>query len=404
MSGALHYGIRLQRFEDRARMSEAVKVPARRGAGRLRIAFVVHDFNRSFGHGRYVVELATRFKRDHDVHVFANTFDAADTYGVTCHRVPAIRATAATTIASFILPATLGVRGHYDIVHAQGLCGLRQDVVTAHMCQPAWFDAVDRYVGRQNWRKRLFRAVVGRLERLAFRPAAAARFIAISDRIRDDLRRFYGLDERVRVIHHGVDTETFHPRNRAAWRGAVRRELGLSESDCVALYVGDLQKAGEPAIRAVARAPGVRLVMVSRTDPMPFVGLAKDLNTGDRVRFVPFDKAIERYYAAADLFLFPTLYDAFGMVVTEAMASGLPVVTSRAAGAAALIDHGVCGWLTAEPWNVDQLAEALTTLAADAELRGRMGQAARAAVERLTWDRVADETMAVYREVIADRR
>jgi UDP-glucose:(heptosyl)LPS alpha-1,3-glucosyltransferase len=370
---------------------------------RLRIAYLVHDYSRHGGHGRYVAELASRFAPQHDVHVFANTV-VDDGGGVRFHRVPAVRLNALTTIASFVLPATVLVRGPFDIVHAQGLCGLRQNVVTAHICQPAWDGAVDRYAGRQSWRKRVFGAVVRRLERLALRPSAASRFIAVSERIRDDLRRHHGLTDRVHVIHHGVDTETFHPRNRGKWRAVVRAEFGLTDSDCVALYVGDLQKAGEPAVRAVSRVPGLNLVIVSRSDTTPYRRLARGEGAADRVRFVPPTMAVERYYAAADLFLFPTFYDAFGMVVTEAMASGLPVITSRAAGAAELIEHGASGWLTAEPWDVDQLTTTLTTLFNDPELRVRMGRAARSAVETLTWDRVAEETMAVYREVLADRR
>jgi UDP-glucose:(heptosyl)LPS alpha-1,3-glucosyltransferase len=365
----------------------------------LRIAYVVHDYHRHGGHSRYVAELAERFCRFHDIHVFANTFtSAAD--GITRHNVPAMRLNALTTIASFILPATVLVRGRFDIIHAQGLCGLRQNVITAHICQPAWAAAADRYAGRQSWRKRAFGTVVGRLERLAFRPTSASRFIAVSNLVRGDLHNHYGLTDRVRVVHHGTDTEAFHPRNRAKWRAVVRAELGLSETECIALYVGDLQKAGEPAVRAVARVPGVTLVIVSRSEFGPYERLAAEVSAANRVRFVPATTSVERYYAAADMFLFPTFYDAFGLVVAEAMASGLPVITSPAAGASELIEHGVSGWLTPDPWNVDQIAIALRDLADDAGLRERLGRAARMVIEEQTWDRVAAETMAVYREVV----
>jgi len=375
-----------------------------RAPDRLRIALVVHDYHRHGGHARYVAELATRFRRDHAVTVFANTFEEPDPAGITYRHIPAWRANALTTIASFIMPAALLARGRFDIVHAQGLCGLRQDVVTAHICQPAWFAAADRYAGRPGWRKRVFRAVVTRLDRLVMRPGAAARFIAPSARVKDDLAEYYGLTDRVRVVHHGTDTEAFHPRNRGKWRDAVRAELGLAPTNCAALYVGDLQKAMPAAVRAVARVPGVRLVAVSRSDPAPYAALAASEGVADRVVFAPFSAEVARYYAAADLFLFPTYYDAFGLVLTEAMASGLPVVSSRAAGAAELVTHGESGWLTAEPWDADQIAAGVRTLAADAALRERMGAAARAAVEARTWDRVAAETMAVYREVLAERR
>ena len=66
-----------------------------------------------------------------------------------------------------------------------------------------------------------------------------------------------------------------------------------------------------------------------------------------------------------------------------------------------MIDHGESGWLTADSWNVDQIAEGLRTLASDSDLRSRMGAAARAAIEKHTWDRAAAQTMAVYHEAVA---
>jgi UDP-glucose:(heptosyl)LPS alpha-1,3-glucosyltransferase len=347
--------------------------------------------------------LASRFRRDHEVHVFANRFEEPDPAGLTYHHVPAWRRSALASIVSFVLPATLMVSRGFDIVHAQGLCGLRQNVVTAHICQGAWYDAMVRNAGPPGWRKRLFHGVVSRLERLAFRPGAARRFIAVSRRAQHDLAAHYGCKDRVRVIPHGVDTHTFHPRNRARWRQEVRRELGLSEGDVVALYVGDLQKAAPAAVRAVARVSGVRLVTVSRSPADPYRALAREGGAGDRVHFLPPTRQVERYYAAADLFLFPTFYDTFGLVVTEAMASGLPAVASRAAGAAELIDHGEDGLLVDGPWDTAALAEAVGRLAGDSGLRRRLGEAARRKAEQYTWDVTARQTMAVYQEVVAER-
>ncbi len=71
---------------------------------RLRIAYLVHDYSRSFGHGRYVVELATRFAKQHEVHVIANTFAEPAENGILYHKVPAARKNALTTVLSFIVP------------------------------------------------------------------------------------------------------------------------------------------------------------------------------------------------------------------------------------------------------------------------------------------------------------
>lgn len=135
---------------------------------RLRIAYVVHDYNRRFGHSRYVAELASRFKRDHDVHIFANTFEESDPHSLVYHHVPAWRLNIMATLLTFILPSTWMVRGAFDVIHAQGFCGLRQNVVTAHMCQVAWLDAMTRSSGRPAWRKRVYHSLAGWFERRTF--------------------------------------------------------------------------------------------------------------------------------------------------------------------------------------------------------------------------------------------
>jgi len=205
------------------------------------------------------------------------------------------------------------------------------------------------------------------------------------------------------VVYHGVDLETFHPRNKRIHRAAVRKELGVRAEECLALYVGNLQKGAAAAIRAMAQLPRTRLALVSGSDTSADRAAAAAAGAADRVIFVPLSKQVERYFAAADLFVFPTLYDPFGMVISEAMATGLPVVTSRAAGAAELVCHGVSGWLTDSPWAEDQIAAGLRALAADPDLRQQMGMAARSTIERYTWDRTAEETLAVYREVLQER-
>jgi UDP-glucose:(heptosyl)LPS alpha-1,3-glucosyltransferase len=100
------------------------------------------------------------------------------------------------------------------------------------------------------------------------------------------------------------------------------------------------------------------------------------------------------------VFVLPTPYDAFAMVVSEAMASGLPVIVSREAGASELIEHGVNGLLLNDA-SVAELARQMASLERDRAGAARLGCAARKSVEGLTWDTVADQTMSVYRELLA---
>jgi glycosyltransferase involved in cell wall biosynthesis len=194
----------------------------------------------------------------------------------------------------------------------------------------------------------------------------------------------------------------FSPRPPDA-RVALRRELALPADGLIALFVGDLRKGGAVALEVLSRVGGIHLVMVSRSDPAPYVAHASSLAVSERVSFHPSVREIQRYYAAADFFLFPSPYDAFGMVVSEAMASALPVITSRQAGASELIRHGHDGFVVEEAIDVDAFATHLRRLASDRGLRAAVGLAARTTAERHTWDDVARETMRIYERASARR-
>jgi UDP-glucose:(heptosyl)LPS alpha-1,3-glucosyltransferase len=371
---------------------------------RLRIAFVVHDYNRHGGHSRYVAELARRYRHEHDVHVFTNTVDDPDPAGITFHHVRAWRANALASILSFVLPGTLAVRGRFDVVHAQGLCGLRHTLATAHFCQPAWYAALAGQGVKLNWRQQLSRRLIAGLEWKALCQPQTRRVIAVSQLVQRNLAEFYGRTTGVEVVYHGTDVERFHPANRDRHRAAVRAAVGVSSDAILALYVGDLKKGAAVAVRAVARSPGVTLLIVSGSDVSAVRQLAGELGVGERVIFHPPTKQVEAVFAAADVFLFPTVYDSFGLVVTEAMATGLPVITSAAAGAAELITPGVDGFVTERPWDDVAVAAHLADLRDSLTLRERVGAAARRRVEPLTWDRTAGQTLAVYRQAAEERR
>lgn len=364
----------------------------------MKIAFVVHDYHLAGGHSRYVVELARRFREEHEVHVFADSFAPEAEPGIAFHRVPAWRASALTTVLTFLPAAGRRVPPGFDVVHAQGLAAWRCQVVTAHICNEAWYRALAGTRGGR-LRRRLFRVVVSPLERRLFRSPRVRRVIAISDRIRRDLARHYGRSEGVRVIHHGVDAGEFQPGGPADERGqALRRRLGLATGEVVFLFVGDLRKGAAVALEALGEMPGGRLVCVSHTPPSGYRRLAERLGVGERAVFAPATQDIAAYFTAADAFLFPTPYDAFGMVILEAMAAGLPVVATREAGAAELIEHRREGLLLEDPRDVETVARYGRELLADGTLRRRLGEAARRRAEAQSWDRVAAQTLAVYRE------
>jgi len=370
----------------------------------VKIAFVVHDYAREFGHGRYVVELAERFSKEHEVHVFANTYSNTGNPCIEFHRVPALRRNALSSILTFLVPASRVRRSRFDIVHSQGLCCFSFDVTTAHMCNRAWFRARLESGEPVTWRERVFELVVSPLEHFHYRRSTRAWVIAVSNRIREDLRRCYGRQERVSVIYHGVDLDRFSPAQRHRYRTEMRRECGVGDSDVLCLFVGNLSKGATPTLRALAAVPHAKLVFVTRSAVEAYRRIAGTIGVLDRVSFRPPTNQIEKYYAAGDAFVFPTPYESYGMVISEAMASGLPVITSRAAGAAELIEHGRDGFLLNNPSDNSEIAAYLERLSVDGALRNRLGQAARAVIEEYSWDRVAAQTMDLYRRILAERR
>jgi UDP-glucose:(heptosyl)LPS alpha-1,3-glucosyltransferase len=369
---------------------------------RLKIAFVVHDYHRSGGHSRYVAELATRYAKEHEVHVFANRIVDDGTPGIQFHHVPAWRANAFTTVLSFAAPVTLQVGGGFDIVHSQGFCGLVGNVFTAHMCNSAWHQALQKLGEGATARESVFNVVTGALEHALYRFARNAEVIAVSERVGRDLVEYYHCPAPMHVIYHGTDLETFSPENRQRYRSEAREEYGIPKDEFVFLYVGNLRKGAKRCMQALAEVEKGVLLCVAATAPDVYKQFAKDLGLEHRVIFAGHTKQVERAYAAGDVFLLPTPYDPFALVVSEAMGCGLPVVVSREAGVAELIRNGENGLLLVDVTSHSELAGHMRSLQ-DREWSAELGRAGRKTVESLTWDAVAEQTMAVYTNLVRKR-
>ena len=204
-------------------------------------------------------------------------------------------------------------------------------------------------------------------------------FVAVSDAVREDYVRHMAFSP-IHVIHNYLDVEEFSARVAEVDRERERRVLGLAEEDLLVLHVGRFhrQKGQDVLLHAFQEArreePRLRLMLAGDGDEAPRV-LAGELNLEDRVLF-PGDVADPiRLYAAADMFAFPSRWEAFGIALLEAMASGLPVVATRTGGIPEVVGADV-GQLV-EPEKVTPLALALIGLARDEDLRRRRGAAAR---------------------------
>jgi glycosyltransferase involved in cell wall biosynthesis len=227
------------------------------------------------------------------------------------------------------------------------------------------------------------------LRNLLLRDADA--FVAMSRAIAEEFKAAGVPEHKISLIPHGVDLERFRPAD-AAEKRALRERLSLPASACVVAYTGRLLKGKgletllEAYQSARLRRPELLLLLVGS-------GAGQSLSIEDALRaraaepglaghvvFAGHVEDVASHLRAADVFAFPSLFEALGLSLVEAAACGLACVGSRTGGIVDVLDDGVSG-LLAPPGDAPALADALLRLATDAALRGRLGAAARARAE-----------------------
>lgn len=233
------------------------------------------------------------------------------------------------------------------------------------------------------------------------------RYLCNSRKVREEIITQYGVPpERIDVLHNPVDLVRFDPERERPAREETRRGLGIPPEVDVALFSGSgwHRKGLDAAIRAVASCRSRPWLLVAGSDdPGAHARLARSLGIDDRVVFAGLRADIARIYAASDLLLAPTRYDAFSNATAEALAMGLPVITTETNGAAELIAQGREGFVVARAGDVPALAEALDLLA-DAGLRKTMGAWARRRAESLSPAAYAEALIKILESAVAMRR
>jgi len=226
--------------------------------------------------------------------------------------------------------------------------------------------------------------------------------------VKRDLVLFEGADpDRVVVVPNGVDVDRFHPANRDLYRAEMRARLGLNDADVAVLFVGNSwgRKGLHTAIEAISgpAQADVRLVVVGDGMRDAFVrGRAAEVV--ERIIFVGTEfGSIERFYAAADVFLLPTLYEPFGLVILEALASGLPTITSACAGASEWLEGGVDAVLLRDPSDGAEARAALRSVIAKPEFAATLATHGRRTALSLQWTAVVSGLVAASNSHVGRR-
>jgi UDP-glucose:(heptosyl)LPS alpha-1,3-glucosyltransferase len=346
----------------------------------------------------------------HAVHLFSELPPPQQSEGLTFHTLPAIPAPRAFRALAFAMVVRSALR-RADLAIVQSFDRtLGQQIYRAgEGVHREWLQRKRRSLPALacGWSHLSpFDRVMLALERRVF--CQTPMIVTNSRRGQVEIAHHYGIPRtRMTTIYNGVDTDRFHVDVRRRFREAQRTAWGVSADDLVLLLVGSgLHRKGlDRAIKALGelRRRGVmhvRLIVVGKGRLAPYQRLTRQVSVADLVRFEGLRADVERCYAGADLFVLPTLYDPFANTCLEAMACGLPVLTTAANGVAELLRDGVNGCILGDAPSAETVADALQRLLSW-ERRRAMGEAAQQTAGEYPLSRALMHTLQVYEAVVS---
>lgn len=244
------------------------------------------------------------------------------------------------------------------------------------------------------------------MERRLFGHPNLRAVICNSEMVKREIKSWFQLpDDKLHVIHTGVDTQLFHPRHGEHYSREVRLEWGIPPEATLFLFVGSgyERKGLGTLLQAMTAVEDGWLMVVGRdAHAEKFKKMAKRLKISGRSRFAGGREDVRPFYAAADAVVLPTLYDPFPNVALEAMACGLPLITSHQCGASDLVEDGHAG-LLCDALDVTALSGHIATLM-NSKQRITLGEQGRALAETLTWERMGTQLDDLYRHIVNENR
>jgi glycosyltransferase involved in cell wall biosynthesis len=371
----------------------------------MKIQFIAHNFVRGNGQGRINYEIVRYALRNgHEVELIADRVvpelleDGAKWTHVEQrpHRPNLLGVRVFARSANRVVKERAG---EADVVVGAGytLCA-PHDVNLCQFVHGAWIKSpahVSRFHrGPYGWYQYLYSHFNAGWERRTYGNARIV--VAPSEKIRLELQSVGVPDKNIRVVYNGVDLKEFSPGTQS--KPELRRELGLPENVPLALFCGDIRtprKNLDTVLKALARVPAIHLIIVGAAERSPFPAMAESLKVAERAHFVGFKTNVPQFMRACDLFVFPSRYEAGTLVLLEAAASGVPIITARTAGGCEVLDPAAAEILE-DPNDVSQLAGAMRRVIDVPERRRSAGIAARAVAERYSWESMSRAYLEIF--------
>lgn len=370
-------------------------------------------YNKQGGVSNVMAQLAARASRSFDVSVVSHEFLDASDPGVNPVPSSMLERPRWLQVPTFALSARKAVRrGGFSLVHAHDPQAFEADLYTAHSCFKHYIRA------RRETASVLHRAASAfypphvsglAMGRLAY-GRTTGRIVTVSGSVRDELLANYDLDPtRVGVIHNGVDVERFRAADRYEARSSVSQEIHVDLRDRVVLvFVGYEFKRKRLAtvIRALAsadEADRLHLLVVGGADANDYEQLGKDLGVSSRITFMGHRSDVARILRAADVFAFPTQYEAASLAILEAAAAGLAIITTGIAMAKEVFTDGTDAILLPNVDDPAPMRKALDRLATDPAVLTALQDGASRLADRYTWDVAWRKYADIYAEILDEK-
>jgi len=372
----------------------------------MKIALVRYRYTPYGGAERYMARLIDGLiEEGHDIHVFAAEWDTGTDTKITVHTIPVIKLTGWLKALTFSINCRKQIEEvKPDIVFSLERI-LHQDIYRAgDGCHRQWL--IQKNLGKNlffkawTWLNPFQLAYIWLERKMLTNPSLKA-IITNSKRGKQDIIDLYGIESaKIHVVYNGLEPVTKDTKHRQQCRIALAMEFQLGE-ELRLLYVGSgfKRKGVATAISATAilKVP-FRLFIVGSGRTAKYRRLANSLGIADRVIFTGPRKDVEMFYQGCDVFIFPTLYDPFSNATLEAMANGLPVITSKFNGVSELIQQGSNGFVVENPLDALEISSHINLLA-DSDSRLQIGNQAAVTASTLTIKRNVTETLAVIDSV-----
>jgi len=383
----------------------------------MKILLISRKVNQTGGIERYVVEMINYFKNRHDVFLLSSdckiNLSSVHKKKISYIQKPFFFHLLSAAFLNAKKAKELKSRLKMDIVCSQGSDSLFTDVVVMHSCHMAWVKFSKRELNEKikRWINPNDRTVLFLERRVLQR---AKKIVAVSHLVKSQILDNYGKivpPNKIEVIYNGVNFREFYmsKKKRRSTRKKVREKLGIKGGELLLLFVGNYfeRKGLRFLLEAIPQIEGkFKLLVIGKDNPKPYLEICDKLKIREKVIFYGVSSNIRNLYNASDIFVFPTLMEPFGLVTFEALAAGLPIITTNANlnGAAEILREGENAFILKDPKDSREIAEKIQVLLNNKKLREKMEERNIRLGRLYSWKNVGKKMEKCFNSLLASSR